>query len=119
MEKKSHHRIEKKIGIMVFKSKKQTNKQYSHQLPGPEVDVRRWRFIVIGPSATLGGRGAGITPLVNPVNSELDCDRGRVVDEASLGSVDTPPFRELLLGVPEARFLQARVSRTFITEKNN
>lgn len=46
-----------------------------------------------------------MTPLVNPVKRELDCDRGRVVEEAILGRVDTPPFRELLLGVPEARFL--------------
>lgn len=58
----------------------------------------------MAPTATLGGRVAGITPLVKPVKSEPDWDRGRVVDEASLGRVETP-FRELLLGVPDARFL--------------
>lgn len=59
----------------------------------------------MAPTATFGGRVAGITPLLKPVNIELDCDRGRVVEEASLGSVETP-FRELLLGVPDARFLR-------------
>jgi len=59
----------------------------------------------MGPTATFGGRAAGITPLLKPVNIELDCDRGRVVEEASLGSVETP-FREVLLGVPDARFLR-------------
>ena len=61
----------------------------------------------MGPRPTFGGRAAGITPLLNPVKSELDCDRGRVVEEASLGRVETP-FRELLLGVPDARFLREK-----------
>jgi len=53
----------------------------------------------------LAGRGVGSEPLVSPVSNELECDRGRVADDAaSLGSVDAP-FRELLFGVPEARFL--------------
>jgi len=59
----------------------------------------------MAPTATFGGRAAGITPLLKPVNIELDWDRGRVVEEASLGSAETP-FRELLLGVPDARFLR-------------
>lgn len=59
----------------------------------------------MAPTATFGGREAGIIPLLKPVNIELDCDRGRVVEEASLGSVETP-FRELLVGVPDARFLR-------------
>lgn len=40
-----------------------------------------------------------------PLNSELECERGRVVDEANLGKAEGPPFRELLLGAPDARFL--------------
>ena len=69
-------------------------------------DVRRWRFIVMGPTLLLPGARVllGTIPLDNPVRIELDCERGRVVDEASLGRVETP-FRELLLGAPEARFL--------------
>lgn len=43
---------------------------HKHQLSGP--DVRRCRFIVMAPSATLGGRVAEITPLVKPVKSEPD-----------------------------------------------
>lgn len=55
-------------------------------------------------ATTFSGRAVGATFLVRPVRSELDCERGRVVDEASLGRVDTP-FRALLLGAPDARFL--------------
>ncbi len=78
-------------------------------MSGP--DVRRWRFIVIGPAGAagatrLGGRDMGTIVLVS---SELDCERGRVVDDASLGSADAP-FREVLLGAPEARFLCETVS---------
>jgi hypothetical protein len=56
------------------------------------------------PATAFGGRDEGATFLVRPVRSELDCERGRVVDDASLGRVDTP-FRALLLGAPDARFL--------------
>lgn len=42
---------------------------------------------------------------VIPVTTDPDCERGRVVDEAILGR-PLVPFRELLVGVPEARFLR-------------
>jgi len=43
-------------------------------------------------------------PLGKPVKSELECDLGRVVEDAILGKVDTP-FLVVLVGVPDARFL--------------
>jgi len=95
-----------------MKKKKEENPLNQLSVPGPAPDARRWRFIVIGPTAAavMGGRGAvDTTPLVRPVNSELECERGRVVEEASLGKVETPPFRVLLLlGAPDARFLNLR-----------
>lgn len=46
---------------------------------------------------------AGAPPLTAPVDIEFDCERGRVVEDAILGSA--APLRDPLLGFPEARFL--------------
>jgi hypothetical protein len=43
-------------------------------------------------------------PLAVLDNNEPDCERGRDIDDAILGSA--VPLRELLLGLPEARFLK-------------
>lgn len=43
-------------------------------------------------------------PIILPV-AELDCDLGLAPDEASFGN-PAFDFRELVVGVPEARFLQ-------------
>jgi len=51
-------------------------------------------------------RPADDPPLPNPPTIEFEWERGRVVDDAILGRAETP-FRELLLGVPEARLLRA------------
>lgn len=51
----------------------------------------------MGPARLIEG-----TALLKPDRSELDWDRGLVVDAAILGRA--APFRELL-GAPDARFL--------------
>jgi len=43
-------------------------------------------------------------PLAVLDDTELDCDRGRDVEDAILGSA--PPLRKPLLELPEARFLE-------------
>lgn len=45
-------------------------------------------------------------PLVVLDDMELDCERGRDIEDAILGSA--PPLREPLLGLPEARFLETK-----------
>jgi hypothetical protein len=44
-------------------------------------------------------------PRPKPDNSELECERGRVVEEASFGNA-LAPFRAVPLGVPDARLLR-------------
>lgn len=76
--------------------------------------VRRCRFIAsVPPTAGADGdtgaaRVLGVILVPSPTNRELDCERGRVVEDASLGKVEAP-FREVL-GVPEARFLDVAMS---------
>lgn len=79
-------------------------------------DVRLCRFmaklLVLTPppppaaacvTLTRGVQTDGAPPLVALDNNELDCERGRDVDDAILGSVVL--LREPLLGLPDARFL--------------
>lgn len=72
------------------------------------VEVRRCRFMASVPAAAVvdpprPGPG-GPEPLPSP-DKELECERGRVVDEASFGKAFVP-FREFPLGAPEALFLR-------------
>jgi len=46
-------------------------------------------------------------PLTVLDDTELDCDRGRDVEDAILGSA--PPLRKPLLELPEARFLERNI----------
>ncbi len=75
-------------------------------------EVRRCRFIATEPPAALppirlvGDRREPESPLDIPPVVE---DRGRVEDAANFGR-DEPPFRELLCGVPDARFLASQRS---------
>lgn len=67
------------------------------------VEVRRCRFIeTVPPTPPDEPPGLGPVPRPKPDNSELECERGRVVEEASLGNAFAP-FRAVPLGVPDAR----------------
>lgn len=72
------------------------------------VEVRRCRFIETVPPAPPGP--VLELPRPKPDNSELECERGRVVEEASFGNA-LVPFRAVPLGVPDARFL-ARLGKS-------
>ena len=51
---------------------------------------------------------------VPEVRDAVDADLGRVVEDASLGKLPEPPFREAPLGAPDARFLQKIVRQSYI-----
>lgn len=70
------------------------------------VEVRRCRFIDTVPPTALDPPEPvpEVPPRPRPDNSELECDRGRVVEDASFGNVFVP-FRAVPLGVPDARLL--------------
>lgn len=74
------------------------------------VEVRLCRFIASVPVLEDGAcppRLLCATRELAPEASEAaEDDRGRVVEDASLGKPPEALFREVLLGVPEARFLQ-------------
>ena len=73
------------------------------------VEVRRCRFMETIPLAVFDNppRLAPEAPAPRPKldSSELECERGLVVEEASFGNVFAP-FRAVPLGVPDARFLR-------------
>ena len=52
-----------------------------------------------------------LAPRPSADTKELECDRGRDVDEANLGNPDVP-LRELLLGAPDALFLDIMLVST-------
>lgn len=81
---------------------------------GPEVRLCLFIDMVLVPTLPLPPPAACVTltrevlvddapPLEVLDSSEFDCERGRVVDDAILGSA--APLRDPLLGLPEARFL--------------
>jgi hypothetical protein len=69
-------------------------------------EVRRCRFMETVPPTALDEPPELVpeAPRPKPDNSELECERGRVVEEASFGNAFAP-FRAVPLGVPDARFL--------------
>lgn len=66
------------------------------------VEVRRCRFMETVPPTPP--EPAPEAPRPKPDNSELECERGRVVEEASFGNA-LAPFRAVPL-VPDARLLR-------------
>ena len=72
------------------------------------VEVRLCRFMAcVTPTVAVVPSRLPLTPLAprpNADTKELECDRGRDVDDANFGN-PAVPLRELLLGAPDALFL--------------
>jgi len=103
---------------MVHKTSQQKKKHHAVVFATPDVRLCRFIAILLDPPTPPPPAAACVTltravpvdnapPLAVLDDTEFDCDRGRDVEDAILGSA--PPLRKPLLELPEARFLEINI----------